>query len=94
MTRTFGQSRARRLAAGAAAVLMTMLASPWAAQACSVCYGEPDSPAARGLTWAILGMIVVVVGVLAAIVSFFVHASRKAALLESGLPGAGFVPES
>lgn len=54
---------------------------PWTAAACAICYGEPDSPASKGLTWAIVVLGVIVVGVLAGAVSFFVQASRKAALM-------------
>lgn len=63
---------------GVAWVVVILLAmAPAAAQACSVCYGEPDSPAARGLTWAILSLIVVVAVVLAGVTAFFVHAGRN-----------------
>jgi hypothetical protein len=54
---------------------------PITASACAVCYGDPDSPAAQGLTWAIVALGVIVVGVLGAIVAFFVQVSRKAALM-------------
>jgi len=64
-------------------VVLSMLGQPSGVQACSVCYGDPNSPAARGLTWAILVLGVVVVGVLAGVVSFFVHSNRKAELLEA-----------
>ena len=67
--------------AGAAALLLLLFAQPWAAVACSVCYGEPDSPATRGLTWAIVALAMIVVGVLAGIVSFFVAANRQASSL-------------
>ncbi len=58
-------------------VVILLAITPAAAQACSVCYGEPDSPAARGLTWAILSLIVVVAVVLAGVTAFFVHAGRN-----------------
>ncbi len=54
---------------------------PAAASACSICYGEPDSPVSRGLTWAIVALGTVVVGVLAGAVAFFVQANRKATVL-------------
>lgn len=60
--------------------LAILLATAWQAAACSVCYGEPDSPTTRGLTWAIVLLGMVVVGVLAGIVSFFVAANKNAAL--------------
>jgi hypothetical protein len=65
--------------------LLAVLAagSPMGALACSVCYGEPDSPAARGLTWAIIALAAIVMSVLAGAVMFFVQANRKATVLEA-----------
>jgi hypothetical protein len=54
--------------------------------ACAACYGEPDSPATRGLTWAIVVLGLVVVGVMGGAVAFFVQSNRKAALLATGKP--------
>lgn len=65
---------------------------PGSALACAICYGEPDSPMTRGLTWAILALVLVVGCVLTGIVSFFVHANRRAALSEAGAGPA--TPES
>ncbi len=56
---------------------------PVSASACAVCYGEPDSPAARGLSWAIAALGVMVMSVLAGAVAFFVQAGRKAARLQA-----------
>jgi hypothetical protein len=56
---------------------------PVSASACSICYGEPDSPVSRGLTWAIVALGMIVVGVLAGAVAFFVQANRKAAVIEA-----------
>ena len=62
------------------AALAILLLTTWQAEACSVCYGEPDSPTTRGLTWAIVLLAMVVVEVLAGIVSFFVAANKNPAL--------------
>jgi hypothetical protein len=61
------------------AAVWVLLASsmPFAAQACSVCYGEPDSPASKGLTWAIVALGGIVGVVLSGFVAFFVHANRS-----------------
>jgi hypothetical protein len=48
-----------------------------------VCYGEPDSPVSKGLTWAIIALGALVACVLAGIVGFFVHANRSAAELDA-----------
>jgi hypothetical protein len=55
------------------------------ASACSVCYGEPDSPMTRGLTWAIVVLAAIVGVVLAGVAMFFVHVNRRA----DGLQPAG-----
>jgi len=75
------------LRAGAAALAVAWLVQPPVVQACAVCYGEPDSPASRGLTWAIVALAGIVACVLAGIVGFFVQANRKS------LDGAGLPPE-
>ena len=71
--------------------LATLASHPAVALACSVCYGEPDSPASRGLTWAILALGGVVVGVLAGAVAFFVQANRKATVLEAAQAAGGLI---
>ena len=45
--------------------------------ACSACYGQSDSPMARGMNWGILTLLAVVVCVLTGIASFFVFIARK-----------------
>jgi hypothetical protein len=59
------------------------LLHPGVASACSVCYGEPDSPATRGLSWAIMALAAIVMMVLAGAVAFFVQAARKAEVLQA-----------
>lgn len=65
----------------AAVLVLAAAFQPWTASACAICYGEPDSPASKGLTWAIVALGVIVLGVLAGAVAFFVQAARKAALM-------------
>lgn len=50
--------------------------------ACSACYGEPDSPMSRGLTWAIVALVGAVSFVLTGVTCFFVHVNRRASALE------------
>jgi hypothetical protein len=69
--------------AGIAALALALAWQPAVASACSVCYGEPDSPAARGLSAAIVVLGSVVMCVVAGAVAFFVQANRKATLLEA-----------
>jgi len=56
-----------------------MLLLPQRLLACATCYGESDAPMARGVTFAILFLGMVIASVLAGVVAFFVHARRKAA---------------
>ena len=62
-------------------VLASFLGLP-SALACSVCYGEPDSPMTRGLSWAIIALAGIVGLVLTAVTMFFVHVNRRANALE------------
>lgn len=63
--------------------------SPAPLLACSVCYGSPDEPMTRGLTWAILALGGMIACVLVGVVAFFVHSQRKAsALMQDTFPSA------
>jgi len=62
------------LAAGIA-----LIAVPNSLRACAACYGQSDSPLASGVTWGILSLLVVVMGVLGSIVTFFVYINKKSA---------------
>ena len=57
-TQKFQLSLMKRAAIGKCLLLLAApCCSPLpAALACSVCYGEPDSPMTRGLTWAIIAL--------------------------------------
>jgi len=65
----------------------SFLALP-SAFACSACYGEPDSPMSRGLTWAIVALVGVVSLVLTGVTVFFVHVNRRANALDQAAPEA------
>lgn len=64
------------------ALLLLAMAHPVTAHACAVCYGDPDSPVSKGLSWAIFALVGVVMGVLGGVIAFFIHASRLATRLE------------
>jgi len=66
----------------AALILIVLSLQP--AAACSVCYGEPDSPMSRGLTWAIFALCAVVGAVLSGVTMFFVHVGRRSAAMSRG----------
>jgi hypothetical protein len=60
-------------------VLLGWIVQPASVWACTACYGQSDSPMARGLNWGIFTLLAVVVGVLGTFASFFVYLSRKSA---------------
>ncbi len=59
-----------------AAALMAAL--PFSADACSVCFGDPDSGAVKGTAWAIIFLGAVVLSVLGCVGGFFVFIARRA----------------
>lgn len=74
----------KRLATVALVAVVAFLAlMPPQAMACAVCYGEPDAPASKGLTWAIVALGGIVGVVLSGVIMFFVHTGRNAAALEA-----------
>ncbi len=60
---------------------LLLLLTPRVALACPVCFGQADSPMASAANLAILVMLVIVGGVLAAFASFFVYLMRRARLV-------------
>ena len=54
------------------------VATPRAALACPVCFGNSDSPMAIATNLGIFAMLIVVVGVLGAFASFFIYLMRRA----------------
>ena len=47
------------------------------ALACSVCYGDPESPMSTGLTWAVGVLAGMITLVLVGVAAFFIHISRR-----------------
>ena len=47
--------------------------------ACAACYGQSDSPMARGMNWGIFSLLFVVVFVLGTIATFFVFLAKRSA---------------
>jgi len=47
--------------------------------ACAACYGQSDSAMAKGMNWGIASLLVVVVGVLSGITTFFVYVAKRSA---------------
>jgi len=68
-----------------AAGLLLMQSSGWA---CSVCYGEPDAPMSRGLTWAVVVLAGMISLVLVGVAGFFVHVNRRSQQVAAAKPDA------
>jgi hypothetical protein len=61
--------------------LTLVLASPALALACPVCFGQSDSPMARGMNLGVLTLLGVTLTVLGAFGAFFIHLMRRARLV-------------
>jgi hypothetical protein len=75
--RKLPMNRWRKLKSLPGLLLAAWALNPLASQACAACYGEPDSKMSKGLVAGISVLLVVVVGVLAGISTFFVYISKK-----------------
>lgn len=72
-------ARAKRLKFSAQVlVLMSMTLLPHAVWACSVCFGDSDSPQAQGASMAILFLLGITFGVLGGMATFFIYLIRRA----------------
>jgi hypothetical protein len=60
------------------------------ASACSTCFGAQDSAQTKGMNMAILGLLVIIGGVLAAFVTFFLHLARRSHIAVDGSAGAAW----
>jgi len=69
-------------------IALLVLAAPRVALACPVCFGQSDSPMAWAANLAIIFMLVIVVGVLAAFASFFIYLMRRARMAGDDLDPA------
>jgi heme/copper-type cytochrome/quinol oxidase subunit 2 len=64
---------------------IVVLGAPRLALACPVCFGQNDSPMAAAANLAIVVMLVIVAGVLAAFASFFLYLRRRAQMADAEL---------
>jgi hypothetical protein len=70
------RSTAKKFLPGACALLV-LRAAP--VLACAACYGQSDSPLARGMNWGIFTLLGMIGFVLTGITTFFVVINRKSA---------------
>jgi len=61
-------------------VTLLLVGAPRVALACPVCFGQSDSPMAKGVNSGIFFLLAVIGGVLVAFASFFVYLARRARL--------------
>ena len=59
---------------------------PSSVWACAACFGASDSKLALGMNWGIFSLLVVVVGVLGTIATFFVYLAKRAAMFSAAAP--------
>ena len=57
--------------------------TPKAALACAACFGQSNDRLAQGMNWGIMSLLVMIVGVLGGIASFFVYIAKKSSAVSS-----------
>ena len=50
---------------------------PASVRACAACYGQSDSPMAKGMNWGIMSLLGIIIMVLAGVAGFFIHLVRR-----------------
>jgi len=70
--------------------LFALVALANRASACSTCFGAQDSAQTKGMNMAILGLLVIIGGVLAAFATFFLHLARRSHIAVDGSAGAAW----
>ena len=54
-----------------------LVLTPSESLACPICFGDPDSPAVQGATWAVVTLLGVTGGVLSGFVGFIFHLMKR-----------------
>lgn len=78
--------KTKNLLAGA---LIGWAMQPHLVRACAACYGQSDSPMAKGMNMGIFSLLGVIVVVLGGVSSFFVYLGRKSAGTPPAATGEG-----
>ena len=68
-------------------LVLGLCLSPSSVFACAACFGASDSKLAIGMNWGIFSLLVVVVGVLGTIATFFIYLAKRAAMFSATAPG-------
>ena len=74
--------------------LLSLAAAPQSAEACSACFGDPNSEVTRGIAWAVIFLGAVVLSVLGCVGGFFVFIARRAASTPGPEDAFGETPNS
>ena len=61
-------------------ITLVMVAAPRVALACPVCFGQSDSPLAKGVNMGIYFLLATIGGVLVAFAAFMIYLARRARL--------------
>ncbi|MBQ91039.1 MAG: hypothetical protein CL441_06415 [Acidimicrobiaceae bacterium] len=69
-----------RVAWTAALAGLISLVLPRTSEACTICFGDPNSPMAIGTSWGILFLLCVTFGMLGAFAYFFLYLVRRSRL--------------
>lgn len=64
-------------------VTLSLIGTSRLVEACSVCFGNPDSPHTQAMSKAILALLVVIGGVLVCFATFFLYLVRKSKLVRA-----------
>jgi len=78
-----GHSRNRQFLIAVCAAILVMI--PRVLSACPSCYGNPDEAMTQGMNFAILSLLGITGGVLAAFAAFFIQLRRRARSLQHRL---------
>jgi hypothetical protein len=76
-------------------ILTALFVAFWPAttEACSVCFGDPDSDLTKGLNAGVLALLVVVTIVLSGFAAFFVFVAKRASLAPSPKSAVASTPQ-
>ena len=66
-------------------LLIAYFSLPKFVNACSVCFGDPDSLHTKGMSMAILFLLVITTGVLGSFATFFIYLMRRAKRMNAEL---------
>lgn len=79
-----------RFSCSSLVTLALLLVSEFPVNACTACFGKSDSKLAEGMNMGILTLLIVVLGVLTGVASFFIYLARRSAQFPQ--PGSDLNP--